>query len=68
MMRARNAPRMPPDRPLDESDIRLVQTWILNGARRHETDTAPLVEGGAPMPASDAGAHGDGAGDVTASQ
>jgi hypothetical protein len=32
MLRARNAPRMPPDRPLPEADIRLVERWILNGA------------------------------------
>ncbi len=33
MLRARDAPRMPPDRPLPEDDIRLVERWILNGAR-----------------------------------
>lgn len=32
MLRARAAPRMPPDRPLPEADIRLVERWILNGA------------------------------------
>lgn len=32
MLRARDAPRMPPDRPLPEDDIRLVERWILNGA------------------------------------
>jgi hypothetical protein len=32
MLRARDAPRMPPDRPLAEADIRLVERWILNGA------------------------------------
>lgn len=32
MLRARNAPRMPPDRPLPEDDIRLIERWILNGA------------------------------------
>jgi hypothetical protein len=32
MLRARDAPRMPPDRPLTEADIRLVERWILNGA------------------------------------
>jgi hypothetical protein len=32
MLRARNAPRMPPDRPLPELDIELVERWILNGA------------------------------------
>jgi hypothetical protein len=34
MLRARSAPRMPPDRPLPEADIRLVERWILNGACR----------------------------------
>ena len=38
MLRARNAPRMPPDRPLSEADIQLVERWILNGARRHDGD------------------------------
>ena len=33
MLRARAAPRMPPDRPLPEADIQLVETWILDGAR-----------------------------------
>ena len=36
MLRARNAPRMPPDRPLPELDIELVERWILNGACRSE--------------------------------
>jgi hypothetical protein len=33
MLRARSAPRMPPDRPLPEADIELVEAWILDGAR-----------------------------------
>ena len=33
MLRARGAARMPPDRPLPEVDIRLVESWILDGAR-----------------------------------
>ena len=33
MLRAQNAPRMPPDRPLPEVDIQLVERWILDGAR-----------------------------------
>lgn len=32
MLRARGADRMPPDRPLDEADIRLVERWIRDGA------------------------------------
>ena len=35
MLRARDAPRMPPDRPLPEADIELVERWILNGAFEH---------------------------------
>jgi len=38
MLRARDASRMPPDRPLPEADIELVEQWILNGARRHPGD------------------------------
>jgi len=33
MLRARSAPRMPPDRPLPEADVALVESWILDGAR-----------------------------------
>jgi hypothetical protein len=32
MLRARGAARMPPDRPMPEVDIRLIERWILNGA------------------------------------
>ena len=32
MLRAQDAPRMPPDRPLPDVDIRLVESWILGGA------------------------------------
>jgi len=32
MLRARGTWRMPPDRPLPEADIELIETWILNGA------------------------------------
>ncbi len=45
MLRARGASRMPPDRPLPEPDIELVERWILNGATRNPTAT----------PAGDAG-------------
>ena len=33
MLRAQDAPRMPPDRPLPEVDIALVEAWIRDGAR-----------------------------------
>ncbi len=32
MLRAEGARRMPPDRPLAEADIRLIEDWILRGA------------------------------------
>jgi hypothetical protein len=53
VLRAANAPRMPPNRPLAEGDIELVERWILDGAAR-------VVGGppaGSPMTA-DAGADG----------
>jgi hypothetical protein len=34
MLHAQGAPRMPPDRPLAAADIRLIENWILGGARR----------------------------------
>jgi len=34
LLRAQDAPRMPPDRPLPEGDIQLVERWILGGASR----------------------------------
>jgi hypothetical protein len=51
MLRARNAPRMPPDRPLPEVDIELVERWILDGA--------PKSLSGPPPPPLDASATGD---------
>jgi len=33
MLRATGARRMPPDRPLAEADIQLIESWILNGAK-----------------------------------
>ena len=56
MLRARDAPRMPPDRPLTEPDIRLVERWILNGACR-----SGLSCGGETMP-PDAASAGDAGG------
>ena len=53
MLRARDAPRMPPDRPLTEPDIRLIERWISNGACQTGFscsgggDAAPLADGGA---------------------
>jgi hypothetical protein len=36
MLRGRNAARMPPDRPLPEADIELIEKWIRSGAPRRE--------------------------------
>jgi hypothetical protein len=41
LLRAQDAPRMPPDRPLPEADIQLVEQWILDGAREHVGEAAP---------------------------
>ena len=57
-LRARNLPRMPPDRPLSEADIELVERWILNGACENGATCAD--DGSAPIPQTDGGAdrHG----------
>jgi hypothetical protein len=34
MLRGDGTRRMPPERPLSIADVRLVEEWILNGARR----------------------------------
>ena len=59
MLRARNAPRMPPDRPLPELDIELVERWILNGALEHPGGPSSVDAGhDAPVqPIEDAGRH-----------
>jgi hypothetical protein len=66
VLRGRGAPRMPPDRPLNEADIRLIEQWILDGARRDNSqvvkmdaapvDAPPLADGGADADASSADA------------
>jgi hypothetical protein len=48
MMRARNAARMPPDRPLTEASIELVERWIRSGA--HYGDLDPVDGGAAERP------------------
>jgi hypothetical protein len=55
LLRHRTPPRMPPDRPLFESDIRLIEGWILLGAPRHRG--GPAAEG-----LGDAGVDGSAAG------
>ncbi len=44
MLRAQNAPQMPPDRALPEADIRLIESWILAGA----VDDRAVVPNAAP--------------------
>jgi hypothetical protein len=66
MLRARNAPRMPPDRPLTEEDIRLVETWILNGASKTSTPPAPAMDAAADA-AGDSASHPDAVGDSSSS-
>jgi hypothetical protein len=53
MLRARGADRMPPDRPLTEPDIALVESWILDGARR--TPGGPIPGGRADGGPADGG-------------
>lgn len=65
MLRARDAPRMPPDRPLTEPDIELVERWILNGACRSGAscgaDAGAPTDGGSGPAGSDASIeHGGG--------
>jgi hypothetical protein len=59
-LRARNLPRMPPDRPLSEADIELVEKWILNGACEYGATCAG--DASAPIPRTDGAAdhHGGG--------
>jgi hypothetical protein len=69
LLRHRTPPRMPPDRPLLEADIRLIEGWILLGAPRHRNGPAAegVGDGGrdasgldGSLPATD-GPSGDGA-------
>jgi len=57
VLRGRDAPRMPPDRPLDEADIRLIETWILDGARKDETSASAPPDAGPADGQSDATAE-----------
>jgi hypothetical protein len=57
MLRARGAPRMPPDRPLSEVDIRLVERWILDGAKRYpDQDAGPPPAPDGSITTGDSGA------------
>lgn len=56
LLRQRTPPRMPPDRPLLEADIRLIEGWILLGAPEHAgTPAAANADAGAADGPSDAG-------------
>jgi hypothetical protein len=55
VLRARNAPRMPPDRPLTEPDITLIENWILDGARQ----VTPPFSTSTAAGATDGGTHRD---------
>jgi len=52
MLRARGADRMPPDRPLPEADIALIEKWIALGAMKDGKPPPPLAaeraDGGSP--------------------
>ena len=67
MLRAHDAPRMPPDRPLTEPDIRLIERWISNGACatgpscNGRVDASATPDGGADA-AADAARPADAAG------
>jgi hypothetical protein len=65
MLRARDAPRMPPDRPLPEADIELVERWILNGAFEYPgppvTDASAGGDAGRLDAGSSDGKRADGA-------
>lgn len=63
-LRGQNAPRMPPDRPLTEADIALVEKWILGGAYKESGLLRRLRDGGvdaalAPAPAAAADVQSD---------
>ena len=61
VLRGRDAPRMPPDRPLDEADIELVEQWILNGATKDSSGPdAGAPEGGVTQPVDAASEGGEG--------
>jgi hypothetical protein len=77
MLRAEGVARMPPDRPLPQADIALIEHWILNGARKSlddkERDAAVPLDGAGDGSGTDGravdGAPGDGtmAGDGSSS-
>ena len=65
VLRGRGAPRMPPDRPLNEADIRLIEQWILDGAKR-DNRQLPAVDAGMEDASPDADGSADGSSAETA--
>jgi hypothetical protein len=64
VLRGRDAPRMPADRPLDEADIRLIEKWILDGAKKNSSEPPDGGPADAQSDVGDAAAEG---GDAAAS-
>ncbi len=58
MMKARGAQRMPPDRPMSQADIELVEQWIRDGARKNPDDKDPCLVPANVVPANMAGMGG----------
>lgn len=53
MLRARGASRMPPDRPLPEPDIELIEAWILAGAWKQAPALGQVLDAGRVVGAMD---------------
>ena len=62
MLLARDAPRMPPDRPLTMPDIQLIERWILNGAFEYPGGKPPADAGSTTRLDAQDGPPADGAG------
>lgn len=60
MLRARGAQRMPPDRPMAEADIALIERWILAGAKEKPGDADPCAVDANPGAINDPGTAGMG--------
>jgi hypothetical protein len=62
ILRNRTPPRMPPDRPLFEADIKLIEDWILLGAPRHRNGPAAqgYADGGVDGGSDGGGVEGGG--------
>jgi hypothetical protein len=61
ILRQKTPPRMPPDRPLIEEDIKLIEAWILIGAPRHRN--GPPAQALPDAAAAEAGVGDGGASD-----